>query len=154
VFGKTVTMIQDESTETARIRAAHCGMEATAGGELDRRGGLPRRATAMIAAMAFAACLGGCQAQTIPPPSADLRAQFSEIGVYVSSASLTAPAEPATGAGSAAAYGAGQGAMGSLGFGAAFCRVGEPILCVLGAALSVATLPFTSAAARGAAVLA
>jgi len=142
---KAAIMIQNDSTETARNRAAHCSMDAAAGGELHWLGGLPRRATAMIVAMVLAACLGGCQTQTIPPPSADLRAQFSEIGVNVSSASLTAPAEPIKGAGAAAGYGAGQGALGSLGFAAGACPSPDVLVCALGVALSVVTLPFMAA---------
>src|SRR5512147_851887 len=128
MLDKTVIMLRKDSRAIARRHAAPCKLEAAINAELDRIVRLPRRAAAMMPMLALAAYLGGCQTQTVLPPSADARAQFSEIGVNVSSATLAAPAEPTTDAGSAAAYGAGQGAASSLGFGAAFCTVGEPIL--------------------------
>jgi hypothetical protein len=68
---KAAIMIRNDSAETVRSRTAHCKMDAAAGGEPDRRGGPLRRAAATIAAMVFAACLGGCQAHIITLPSAD-----------------------------------------------------------------------------------
>ena len=141
----TVTMIRNDFGATERSHAPACIAGVAGKMESARLGRFPRRAVAILSAVALVASLGGCQTQTIPPPSADLRAQFSEIGVNVSGASPTAPTEPIKGAGAAAGYGAGQGALGSLGFGAAGCQYLEPISCMLGLALSVATLPFMAA---------
>lgn len=140
-----VTMIRNGSGTTPRSHAAACKAQIAGKQGSARLGRFPRRVAAIVSAVALAASLGGCQTQTIPPPSTDLRAQFSEIGVNASGASPTAPTEPIKGAGAAAGYGAAQGAGGSLGFAAAGCQYLEPISCMLGLALSVATLPFMAA---------
>jgi hypothetical protein len=145
VLDMTVTMIRNDFGATERSHAAACKAGVAGKMESARLGRFPRRAVAIISAVALAASLGGCQTQTIPPPSANLRAQFSEIGVNVSGASPTAPTEPIKGAGAAAGYGAGQGALGSMGFAAGGCMNPSLILCALGVALSVVTLPFTAA---------
>lgn len=98
--------------------------------------------------------LWGCATVEFPPPSAYAREQFGDIALVSVPSEYTIDLDtPAKGKGAGALSGAGQGALGSLEFGAGACQGGGGelggLVCVFGLALGIAFAPVAALIGAG-----